>query len=274
MGDDLSMGSPKVSLALAKTNHYFRLAPEPPLHALTAFMQLIKLERSQSNASIHELPHGFIFPLDSVVALCGGIKTEGVTTLIRFAGNNEFFRVDALTDTTMSRVIRSGYAILIDKDVWMKFGAQFPPFLETMAEFVHGRKSLVIVNAACYSSHRHSKRLARLLLEARAAYPATEEWLALSQLDLATLITARRETVTRMLAELSTAGAIETARGKIRILDPQVLRQRSCGCIDRAQAIADHQIELAKGLFKRIAPRATPNDLPLPRRLKPAKSDQ
>ena len=71
------MGSTKATVTLAKTNLFLSLAHEPHLGALSAQIQLIKLERTPEKSSPRtSLPHGFIFPLDAVVALCGRLALE------------------------------------------------------------------------------------------------------------------------------------------------------------------------------------------------------
>jgi len=243
------MKSGGVSVALARNNTYFALSPESHLKALAAQMKLIRLTRTAQAAPRRRLPEGFIFPIDCLVALSGGIEEEGASTLIRFVGSNDFFRIDLLADVGLSRVIRTGHAILIEKDVWMNFGAQFPKFFESMAEFVHGRNALAIVNATCYSNHRYAKRLARLLLEARVALSAKEEWLPLSQFDIAQLMNTRRATVAVELMALAAENLIETKRGKIRIMNGNTLRDRACVCLGKTEQLAEYQLSITQAMF-------------------------
>lgn len=242
-----------IPTALARTNLYFALSNEPHLKTLTTSMKLIRLERSVEAKPRSALPHSFIFPLDAVIALCTAAEEYDASTLMRFAGNQDFLRVDTISFTGASRVVRAGYAILIENDAWMKFGAQFPSFMESMAEFVHGRNALAMVNAACFSAHKYSQRLARLLLEARAAFPKTDNWMLLSQQELGSLMNTRRETAAAELLELSSLNTIATMRGKVKIIDQDALRARACGCLARAEIIAEHQVDIAKRLFKGVA---------------------
>lgn len=245
-----------VTVALARTNIYLKAVAEPRLRELSTVMELIALERSEHAVRRDTLPQGFILPLDSVVALCGGKTEEGATTLMRFAGKDDVFRVDELTDAGpgrgMSRVLRAGHAILIEKEAWRRLLAQSPSAMETVADFVAGRNALPMVNATCYSNHRYAKRLARLLIEARAAYPVEDERMQLSHQDIADLMNTRRETITLGCATLADAGIIESVRGRIRILDAPALRERSCACVDRVREIAASQLGIAGRLVERI----------------------
>lgn len=245
------MGLPVISTTLARTNLYFSLSAEPHLKALLALAEVVELERS-SGSTLRILPEGFIFPLDAIVALTGGLEEEGASTLIRFVGNNEFFRVDHPSAVGSSRVIRRGRAIWIRQDVWMRFGSRFPGFMESMVEFTQGRNALSILNANCYSIHRYSKRVALLLLEAHSVISADDDWIPLSQAEIAELMNTRRETIAAELLDLRTNNIIETKRGKIRILNVNTMRLRSCGCFDKSVALTNHQLSIAKRMFAGI----------------------
>jgi hypothetical protein len=105
------------------------------------------------------------------------------------------------------------------------------------------------VNATCYSNHRYAKRLARLLLEARVALSAKEEWLPLSQFDIAQLMNTRRATVAVELMALAAENLIETKRGKIRIMNGNTLRDRACVCLGKTEQLAEYQLSIAQAMF-------------------------
>ena len=54
-----------------------------------------------------------------------------------------------------------------------------------------------------------------------------DEWIAISQSDLAALAGTTRATVNRALRAVERDGLVELARGRIRILDAAALRRRS-----------------------------------------------
>lgn len=247
------MGSAAVASTLARTNLYFALSHEVHLKALLAFAKLITLERD-SEASRDALPAGFVFPLDAIVALTGGVEEDGGATLIRFVGKDDFFRIDPVSEVSHERVVRTGHAVFIDHGTWMRFGSQWPTFLESMIDFTQGRNALAILNATCCSNHRYPKRLARLLLEARRVFPAKDDWLPLTQNEIALLMNTRRETIALEMIELAKAGIVETGRAKFRILDPESLRGRACACYDKGVALAEHQVAIAKRMFAAIPP--------------------
>jgi hypothetical protein len=243
------MGASVISTSLARTNLYFSLSSEPHLKAFLTSAKLTELTPSSGNSEQAPLPEGFIFPLDAIVALCGALEDEGTRTLIRFVGNNDFIRIDSPSAVRFSRVIRPGYAIFVEEDQWMGLGSQIPGFMASMVDFTLGRNALSILNLACYSNHRYSKRLARLLLEARSVMSDREEWIPLSQAEIGELMNTRRETIAIELLALTSEGVIETKRGRIRIVDTNLMRSRSCGCFDKSVALANHQLSIAKRMF-------------------------
>ena len=68
----------------------------------------------------------------------------------------------------------------------------------------------------------------QLLTFARAVGAASSEgWVCLNQADLAVLAGTTRSTVNRVLRRAETAGLVELARGRIRVVDEPALRRRA-----------------------------------------------
>lgn len=88
------MGVSVISTTLARTNLYLSLSSEPHLKAFLASAKLIELTPRSGHSATVPLPEGFIFPLDSIIALCSALEDEGTSTLIRFVGNTDFIRID------------------------------------------------------------------------------------------------------------------------------------------------------------------------------------
>jgi CRP-like cAMP-binding protein len=55
----------------------------------------------------------------------------------------------------------------------------------------------------------------------------SEGWVCLNQADLAVLAGTTRSTVNRVLRRAETAGLVELARGRIRVVDEPALRRRA-----------------------------------------------
>lgn len=82
--------------------------------------------------------------------------------------------------------------------------------------------------AACNRQHRLEKRLARWLLSAQDSISASE--LRLTQEFLGNMLGTRRATVTIAAGKLQEAGAIRSYRGKITILNRELLETMACEC--------------------------------------------
>lgn len=95
------------------------------------------------------------------------------------------------------------------------------------------------ISMLCRSHHPVAQRMARWLLEmADRSATASDLTLTLTQEHLALMLGVQRTTVTQAAHELRSVGAISYSRGRINIVDAEVLEQRACGC--RAM-LAEHR---------------------------------
>jgi CRP-like cAMP-binding protein len=97
--------------------------------------------------------------------------------------------------------------------------------------------------AACNAAHSGSARLCRRLLQ--VADCIGSDHIPLTHEYLATMIGARRTTVTLLALELQELGAIECGRGKIAILDRRALEACACECY---KSMTQHNLTLRMGL--------------------------
>ena len=98
--------------------------------------------------------------------------------------------------------------------------------------------------AACNAAHSGSARLCRRLLQ--VADRIGSDHIPLTHEYLATMIGARRTTVTLLALELQELGAIKCKRRKIVILDRRALEARTCECY---QPMTQHHLTLKTGLM-------------------------
>jgi CRP-like cAMP-binding protein len=101
---------------------------------------------------------------------------------------------------------------------------------DRVLEFIQQQAITTHQIAGCNRLHGARARLARWLLMAED----TTEWevLDLTQELLATMLGARRSTVTMLARSLQRAGLIEYRRGHLRILDRPNLEAAACDCYD------------------------------------------
>jgi CRP-like cAMP-binding protein len=95
----------------------------------------------------------------------------------------------------------------------------------------------VLVSGACNGAHSARQRLARWLLT--MSDRSDDDTMPLTQEFLSHMLGVRRPTVTQAAAELQREGRIDYARGRIRVLDQDALREASCECYDLVRSAYD-----------------------------------
>jgi len=102
------------------------------------------------------------------------------------------------------------------------------PFQDILLRYVQVVLMQTSQVGACNAHHSLQERLARWLLTAADGLASTE--VPLTHRVLSRLLGVRRASVTDCLGALEAAGAITTARGRIRISDVEQLKAKSCDC--------------------------------------------
>jgi CRP-like cAMP-binding protein len=92
-------------------------------------------------------------------------------------------------------------------------------------------------SAACNASHHVEARLARWLLRSRDLTGA--DTMDLTQEFLAEMLGVRRSSVSPVAQALQREGLVHYSRGRIKILDVEGLRRRSCECYGTVKAHYD-----------------------------------
>lgn len=101
--------------------------------------------------------------------------------------------------------------------------------LRMLLQHAANREAQIALAVVCSRHHNLQQRLAlRLLLGMERQQDSR---LAMTQEQLAVLLGVRRESVTEEAQRLQNAGLIRYARGRIAVLDPIGLAQRSCSCL-------------------------------------------
>jgi CRP-like cAMP-binding protein len=99
---------------------------------------------------------------------------------------------------------------------------------EILLQCVQKQVSIVAQLAACNRLHEANERLARWLLMVRDR--VDNENFYLTHEFLATMLGARRTTVSSAAGALQRSGLIQYSRGRIRILDSAALERQACEC--------------------------------------------
>ena len=117
------------------------------------------------------------------------------------------------------------------------------PLRDLVLRYVETRWAEAQQIAACNAIHSGSPRLCRWLLQ--AADRTGSDHVPLTQEYLANMLGVRRTTVTLLAQELQERGAIRYSRGRITLLDRQMLEASSCDCYE---AIKHENLSLRIGV--------------------------
>jgi CRP-like cAMP-binding protein len=112
-----------------------------------------------------------------------------------------------------------------------------PEIRGRVLEFVQAQALSLGQIAGCHRLHGAEERLARWLLMAQDR--ADSETLNLTQEFLATMLGARRTTVTIIAGVLQKSGLIEYSRGRVRILSRENLEAAACDCYQITRKLYD-----------------------------------
>jgi CRP-like cAMP-binding protein len=93
--------------------------------------------------------------------------------------------------------------------------------------------AVLLQSTACHAAHSLPQRCCRWLLETEER--ARTSRFRVTQELLASILGARRPTVTLITRDLQTAGLLEYTRGEVTIVDRDGLEQRSCECYRAVQ---------------------------------------
>jgi CRP-like cAMP-binding protein len=137
-----------------------------------------------------------------------------------------FNRVPVAADVAV--VQSPGFARSMDADAFRALGESCPSLTLALHRFSYALYAMASQASACNRRHPASQRLARWLLLAQDRIAL--DVLPLTHLFLSQMLGLRRSTVTIVAEELRAVGAIEYTRGKVRVVDRNILEKQSCDC--------------------------------------------
>jgi CRP-like cAMP-binding protein len=151
----------------------------------------------------------------------GAIGRREVVGINAFMGGRE-------TTYTEYIVQLPGNAIKIAADPLKSEFNRNTELRDLMLKYTQALSAQISQNVACNRLHDMEQRLARWLLEVRDriesdSFPLTQEFIA-------EMLGVRRAGVTQTAGQLKERGVIEYSRGRIKIIDVQVLEDVACEC--------------------------------------------
>ena len=161
------------------------------------------------------------------------IGYEGMAPLAAFHG------VDTAAEQVIVQV--PGDALRMRRDTFETVLERMPELRAGLHRFSQALFTFAAQASACNRKHPVVERCARWLLATHDRVPGDE--FELTHLFLAQMLGVRRSSVTIAAEALRSAGAVSYSRGKIRILDRDVLHARACDCYDIIRSTYDRLLE-------------------------------
>jgi CRP-like cAMP-binding protein len=212
--------------------------------SLWPHLQLVRLERGET---LHEMCGAVLhahFPLDALVsafvdtvsgasaevALVGAEGALGVLTALSGVRGNFRAVVDTAGDAYRVKLPSLRAVLALD-----------PGAHRVFMRYLTARTVQIAVNAVCNAHHSVQQRFCRaLLMRLDRCTPGAE--LHVTQALIADALGVRRTGITKVASELRRAGAIQYARGKLIVVNRELLQRYACTC---NAAIAAHAAMLA-----------------------------
>jgi CRP-like cAMP-binding protein len=206
-----------------------RLEPDV-LAQIRPHLSLLELQHSDVLAETHQRIEKVYFPhsgiISCVVELVGGGAIE--TGLI--GNDGEFGASQALDDkVSLNHVVMQvgGTASVISSNHVREFADELPAFRGLLVKYEQFFLAQVQQTAACNAAHTLQARTCKWLLRMHDLVGVD---LPLTQEFLAQMMGVRRTSVTDVAGDLQRAGMITYSRGRIHIVDLELIRQWACEC--------------------------------------------
>jgi CRP-like cAMP-binding protein len=184
------------------------------------------------------------FPTNVVVSLVVQLSSGQAVESAMVGGDGVIGAAAAMDGrASLSRaiVLMTGDALVCDVAAIRLAASRSPTLTSVLVRHEQTVYGQAQQSTACMAAHNLEQRLCRCLLRARDLCGLDE--LAFTQEFLAEMLGVRRTSVTQAALDLQQANIIAYARGKIRILDLQRLRETSCECYE---AVRSHYSALLK----------------------------
>lgn len=243
-------------------NKLLNLLPRHDLDRLRTMLEpvVLKPRRAlfQPNAPVEH-----IYFIEEGLISVSALVDERRTVEVWLTGREGVIAIPVVLGSTVSPHRRiaplGGMALRMLADHAREAMRTIPSFNRLLLRYVHAVLVQTAQVGACKSAHRLDQRLARWL--ATACDRSEDTTLPLTHDILSRMLGVRRASVTDAIAALDAKGVVQTARGRIRILDRDALEERSCRCYHIMKAEYERMNRDLRAEFRceddpRVSPRA------------------
>ncbi|HZR55882.1 MAG TPA: Crp/Fnr family transcriptional regulator [Terriglobales bacterium] len=199
---------------------------------LQPILRFVSLDRRESLYNPGEKIENGYFPNTGLVSLLV-TTAEGNTVEVGTVGREGFVGLPILFgfDRSPHRAliqVPPGEGFLIKADDLKRIKPEIPETENRLYRFSFLQGLIMAQNVACNRLHEVDQRLARWLLMSQDRLQIA--FIDLTQDFLAQMLGSSRPTVTLAVGSLEQSGAIQHNRGKVTILDKEILEQSACEC--------------------------------------------
>jgi len=214
-------------------NHFLDGLQPRDIAALRDHLRKVALAQNQSLAKTGSPVVRSVLPISAIISvvteMLDGRQVE-TRTIGCESGYGLLHVLGSLIsyETVITQV--GGEAYVIDQRTFAALARERPSMMESIVR--HGQATIVqsAQAVACNALHDVKQRLARWLLMTQDRVRGDE--IPLTQQHLSVMLAVQRTTVTAAASELQREGAITYRRGRITVLDRNLLMKRSCECYE------------------------------------------
>ncbi|HEX7997038.1 MAG TPA: Crp/Fnr family transcriptional regulator [Pyrinomonadaceae bacterium] len=198
---------------------------------LTPHLEAVKLLKGEALYHPDQPITHVYFPDSGTVSIVAPFE-DGATVEVGMVGNEGMFGVSiflgSISTPLLAQVQMPGDGLRMRADVLRKEFKKGGQLQDLLLRYTQAFITQIAQTAACNRAHGMEERLAKWLLMCQDRSHSKD--LELTQEFIATMLGARRASVTEAAGQLQKSGFISYCRGQIRINDREGLEALSCEC--------------------------------------------
>ena len=230
-------------------NHLLALLPKETKEHLYPMLREVELPLGEEVYAAGQEVKYVYFPADCIVSLLY-VMLDGHSAEISVVGCEGIVGIAVFMggESTPSRAVvqSAGTAYRLPAfELKKRFNAD-ATFRVLMLRYTQALITQMAQTAVCNRHHTIDQQLCRWLLLSLDRLPTNQ--LTMTQELIANMLGVRREGVTEAAGKLQKAGAIHYQRGRITVLDREMVEERSCECYAVVKEEADRLANYTKNL--------------------------
>ena len=217
-------------------NHLLKALPARELKTVRQLLQCVELQRGEVLLEVGAAVQFMYFPETSVLSISQPYAS-GSTVEVAAVGCEGMACISSAFDGSERSCARhsvqiEGRAMRLKRTDFDELFASQPSFRSLTLAYGSGFIAAMLLSIACNRLHPVEPRLARWLLVTLDRSVCND--LPLTHEVMAEMLGVHRPTVTNALQTLERSGAIVARRGRVGIIDRQLLERHACECFELA----------------------------------------